>query len=84
MFINLKYKALIINAFILWLFKKSRIRLINCLNLYLMAKKVNKSFWIDKDVARKFKSKCAELECRNSEIVEILMVKWLNKNNGKE
>lgn len=48
-----------------------------------MAKKVNKSFWIDKDVARKFKSKCAELDCRNSEVVEMLMYKWLNKDNGK-
>jgi hypothetical protein len=49
-----------------------------------MVKKVNKSFWIDRDVARQFKSKCAELECRNSEIVEMLMYKWLNKKDGKK
>ena len=41
--------------------------------------KVNKSFWIEKNTSRKFKSRCAELDLRNSEVVEQLMIKWLNK-----
>jgi hypothetical protein len=49
-----------------------------------MAAKINKSFWIDRGVARRFKAACAERECGNSDIVEMLMIKWLERDGKRK
>lgn len=39
--------------------------------------RVNKSYWIPRELSREFKATCAMLDVRNSEIVEMLMYKWV-------
>ena len=42
--------------------------------------------WVDKKTRIDFKMKCAELELNQGDVIDLLIINWLNKNhikNGK-
>tara|TARA_R110000803_G_scaffold65698_1_gene126832 strand:+ start:903 stop:1058 length:156 start_codon:yes stop_codon:yes gene_type:complete len=43
--------------------------------------------WVDKKTRIDFKMKCAELELNQGDVIDLLIMKWLNKKhikNGRE
>ncbi len=48
-----------------------------------MGKAIGKTFWINKEVALNFKIKCVESGAHQQDVIELLMIKWLNNGKGK-